>query len=103
MTTESAPRVVMYTTGFCPYCIRARMLLKHKGVTYEEVRVDHDPVRRREMERRSRRRTVPQIFIGEVHVGGYDDLAALERRGELDALLGEATRGTHGRSGGRSG
>jgi glutaredoxin 3 len=87
MKRDSRPPVVMYSTGFCPYCIRARLLLKHKGVAYEEIRVDQDPVRRREMERRSRRRTVPQIFIGEFHVGGYDDLAALERRGELDALL----------------
>ncbi len=91
MTGRRQARVVMYSTGFCPYCIRARLLLKHKGIAYEEIRVDRDPVRRREMERRSRRHTVPQIFIGDVHVGGYDDLAALECRGELDALLRDET------------
>lgn len=81
------PRVIVYSSGFCPYCVRAHRLLERKGVLFEEIRVDRDPAKRREMERRSRRRTVPQIFIGDVHVGGYDELAALERRGELDALL----------------
>ncbi len=87
MKARKTPPVVVYSSGFCPYCIRARMLLERKGVAFEEIRVDREPARRHEMERRSRRRTVPQIFIGDVHVGGYDDLAALERLGELDALL----------------
>lgn len=83
-----APRVVVYATGLCPYCRWARQLLKDKGVEFEEIRVDHHPERRAEMEARSGRYTVPQIFIGEHHVGGYDDMAALDRAGELDLLLG---------------
>ncbi len=82
-----AANVVMYGTLFCPYCIRAKKLLKSKGIAYEELRVDSDKKLRKEMERRSRRDSVPQIFIGKTHVGGYDDLAALNRKGELDTLL----------------
>ena len=82
-----AANVVMYGTLFCPYCMRARKLLKSKGIAYEELRVDSDKKLRKEMERRSRRDSVPQIFIGKTHVGGYDDLAALIRKGELDTLL----------------
>ncbi len=77
----------MYTTQFCPYCIRARMLLKKKGVEYEDIRVDKDPEMHQEMVQRSQRFTVPQIFIGETHVGGFDDMNALDRAGELDPLL----------------
>ncbi len=80
-------KVIMYGTLFCPYCMRARKLLKSKGIAYEELRVDSDKKLRKEMERRSRRDSVPQIFIGKTHVGGYDDLAALNRKGELDTLL----------------
>ena len=80
-------RVVMYATGTCPYCIRAEGLLRRKGVDFEKIRVDLDPARREEMMRRSGRRTVPQIFIGERHIGGCDDMMALERAGKLDALL----------------
>ncbi len=79
--------VIMYGTLFCPYCMRARKLLKSKSIAYEELRVDSDKKLRKEMERRSRRTSVPQIFIGATHVGGYDDLAALNRKGELEALL----------------
>jgi glutaredoxin 3 len=79
--------VVMYTTMICPYCIRAKHLLQRKGVDYEEIRIDKDHDQMRVMVERSRRHTVPQIFIGDHHVGGYDDLAALEARGELDPLL----------------
>ena len=79
--------VVIYTTGFCGYCSRARKLLEQKGVGYEEIRVDGDAARRAEMIHRSGRRTVPQIFVGEHHVGGCDDLYALERAGGLDELL----------------
>jgi glutaredoxin 3 len=79
--------VVIYTSALCGYCYRAKDLLERKGVPYTEVPVDLDPVRRTEMEQRSGRRTVPQVFIGARHVGGYDDLAALERAGQLDALL----------------
>jgi glutaredoxin 3 len=83
----SDPRVVMYTTGWCPYCTRARELLKSKGVTIEEIDVDARPEARTEMMARSGRRTVPQIFIGETHVGGCDDLHELEASGRLDTLL----------------
>ena len=88
MTDPQTPKVVVYATGFCPYCISARRLLEAKGVDYEEIRVDKHPERRSEMESLSGRYTVPQIFIGDVHVGGFDDMAALERAGELDPLLG---------------
>ena len=79
--------VVMYATGWCPYCHMAERLLQSKGVSFEKIRVDLEPQRRAEMMERTKRRTVPQIYIGEHHVGGYDDLAALDRAGELDALL----------------
>ncbi len=80
--------VTMYSTGVCPYCMRAEQLLHAKGVTtLKKIRVDLEPARRAEMMEKTGRRTVPQIFIGDRHVGGYDDLAALDRAGELDALL----------------
>ena len=81
-------RVLMFTTASCPYCVRAERLLQSKGVgNLEKVRVDLDPGRRLEMMEKSGRRTVPQIWIGDRHVGGCDDLYALERAGKLDALL----------------
>jgi glutaredoxin 3 len=80
-------RVLMYTTRFCPYCVMAKRLLDIKGVTVDEVRIDEDVARRDEMMRITGRRTVPQIFVGDTHVGGCDDLQALERAGKLDALL----------------
>lgn len=84
----SAP-VLMYTTAVCPYCVRAKQLLAARGVTgIEEVRVDLDPARREEMMQRTQRRTVPQIYIGETHVGGCDDLIALDAAGKLKPLLG---------------
>ncbi|CAL1241012.1 glutaredoxin 3 [Candidatus Methylocalor cossyra] len=80
--------VTMYTSARCPYCQMAERLLARKGIReITKIRVDLEPHRRAEMIDRTRRRTVPQIFIGEVHVGGFDDLAALERAGKLDALL----------------
>jgi glutaredoxin 3 len=85
----SAPQVTMYTTSWCPYCSRARSLLKRKGVAFEDIDVDEVPAKRTEMQNRSGRRTVPQIFIGDHHVGGCDDLHALEDAGKLDALLGK--------------
>jgi glutaredoxin 3 len=85
------PDVTMYSTGWCPYCERARGLLQRKGVAFNEVKVDEDPAQRNTMLKRSGgRRTVPQIFIGDRHVGGFDDLHALDRAGELDKLLGRA-------------
>jgi glutaredoxin 3 len=82
--------VVMYKTLVCPFCLMAGALLKKKGVTWREVDITHDVELRREMEERSGRRTVPQIFIDDLSVGGYDDLARLDRAGELDPLLGIA-------------
>lgn len=80
--------VLMYTTAVCPYCIRAKQLLTARGVTaIEEVRVDLDPERREEMMQKTRRRTVPQIYIGDTHVGGCDDLVALDSAGKLLPLL----------------
>jgi glutaredoxin 3 len=80
--------VRMYSTQVCPYCVHAKALLKKRGVeTIEDIRVDLDPAQRLKMMQLTGRRTVPQIFIGETHVGGYDDMAALERRGQLDPLL----------------
>lgn len=82
-------KVVMYTTAVCPFCQRAEMLLKQRGVQdIEKIRVDLDPGQRDAMVERTGRRTVPQIFIADRHVGGFDDLAALDRAGELLPLLG---------------
>jgi len=81
-------KIRMYCTAVCPYCQRADMLLKAKGVAdIEKIRVDLEPARRDEMIQQTGRRTVPQIYIGAFHVGGFDDLAALDRAGKLDALL----------------
>jgi thioredoxin reductase (NADPH) len=86
------PEIVMYSKPACPYCDMAKQLLAGKGQTWREVDVEADPARADEMTLRSGRRTVPQIFIGDRHVGGFDDLAALDRSGELDALLGRARK-----------
>ena len=81
-------KVVMYATGVCPFCLMAERLLKSKGVAeIEKIRVDLEPQRRQEMMERTGRRTVPQIYVGERHVGGFDDLAALDREGGLEPLL----------------
>jgi glutaredoxin 3 len=83
-----AHEVVVYTSPFCGYCSAAKRLLTKKGATFNEIDVMFDAARKREMiERSGGRRTVPQIFIGDRHIGGYDDLSALDARGELDALL----------------
>lgn len=83
--------VLMYTTAVCPFCIRAKQLLAARGVTkIEEIRIDLDPVRRDEMMEKTQRRTVPQIYIGETHVGGCDDLYALDAAGNLLPLLAGA-------------
>ena len=85
-------RVTMYCTAMCPYCVAAERLLRHKGVVnIEKIRVDMEPGRRAEMLQRTGRRTVPQIYVGEQHVGGFDDLAALDHEGRLEGLLGEAS------------
>ncbi|MFZ6648723.1 glutaredoxin 3 [Undibacterium sp.] len=83
--------VVMYSTAVCPYCVMAERLLKSKGVdNIEKIRVDLDPAIRENMMQKTGRRTVPQIYIGETHVGGFDDLSALDRAGKLDPLLQQA-------------
>ena len=82
------PPITMYSTAVCPYCIRAESFLRSKGVTdIAKVRVDLDPVRRVEMMEKTGRRTVPQIYVGDTHVGGFDDLVALDRAGGLAPLL----------------
>jgi glutaredoxin 3 len=81
-------KVLMYATGFCPFCVMAERLLRSKGISeIEKVRVDLDPARREEMMTRTGRRTVPQIYIGDRHIGGFDDLSALDHEGGLDPLL----------------
>lgn len=82
------PEVEIYCSNYCIYCTLALQILDRKGVSYRKILVDGKPDLRAEMERRSRRHTVPQIFIGAYHVGGCDDMMALERSGELDAMLG---------------
>lgn len=84
---DAGPVIEMYANSWCGYCAAARELLGRKGVRFTEINVEEFPERRAEMVARSGRRTVPQIFIGATHVGGYDDLAALERAGQLDPLL----------------
>lgn len=80
--------VTIYTSAWCGYCARAKALLDRKGIAYREIDVDGDAAHRREMIARSGRRTVPQVFIGTLHIGGSDELASLDRSGELDRLLG---------------
>lgn len=79
--------VTIYTTQHCPYCVSAKRLLSSKGITPDEIDVEQSPRHLAEMMQRSQRRTVPQIFVGKVHVGGFDDLANLDRKGQLEALL----------------
>ena len=90
--SEQSPTITMYTTAICPYCNMAKAFLKSQGREVEEVRVDLDPVIRDTMVAKTKRTSVPQIFVGEVHVGGYDDMMALHRQGKLLPLLnGEVT------------
>lgn len=85
---NAAPHVLMYSTAVCPYCVRAEQLLRARGVLQvEKVRIDLDPARRDEMMEKTGRRTVPQIYIGDTHVGGCDDLVALDKAGKLLPLL----------------
>jgi glutaredoxin 3 len=81
------PAVIVYVSDWCPYCLRAKSLLERKQVVFSEVNVEEDAKFREEMIARSNRHTVPQIFIGEMHVGGFDELYALDRSGELDRLI----------------
>ena len=84
------PDVVMYTTAICPYCVAAKNVLKQKGVEWREIRVDLDPAARAEMLAKAKRTSVPQIFINGTHVGGFDDMVALDRAGGLAPLLESA-------------
>jgi glutaredoxin 3 len=87
----SQPEILMYSTAWCPYCVRAKSLLERKGLAFREIRVDENPAERDVMLARSGgRRTVPQIFIGDRHVGGFDDLYALDKAGGLDTLTARA-------------
>ena len=84
---RAVQKVVMYTTRFCPFCIKAKMLLNQKGVQIDEIAVDFKPALRQEMMAKAKQRSVAQIWIGEIHVGGCDDLFMLERQGRLDNML----------------
>lgn len=83
----AAPEIVIYSSAICPYCVAAKTFLKSKGQVWREVRIDLDPTEREKMMARTRRTSVPQIFIGDTHVGGYDDMIALHRTGGLEPLL----------------
>lgn len=89
----NTPPITIYSTAVCPYCVAAKNFLKSKGQTWTEVRIDLDPQERSRMQALTKRTSVPQIFIGDTHVGGYDDMIALHRAGGLDALL--AGEGPH--------
>lgn len=83
------PEILIYTSSICPYCVMAKRLLDKKGARYTELNVDRQPGLREEMMRKTQRRTVPQIYIGDYHVGGFDDLYTLEQQKKLDALLSD--------------
>ncbi|MES5814725.1 glutaredoxin 3 [Pseudoxanthomonas sp. Soil82] len=85
--TASAPPITLYSTAICPYCVAAKNFLRSQGREWTEVRIDLDPDQREKMVNLARRTSVPQIFVGEVHVGGYDDMMALHRAGQLLPLL----------------
>nr|WP_240906165.1 glutaredoxin 3 [Thermomonas sp. HDW16] len=87
MSDANAPEITIYSTAICPYCVAAKNFLKSKGLGWTEVRIDTDPAEREKMVAKTRRTSVPQIFIGETHVGGYDDMMTLHREGKLEALL----------------
>ncbi|MBD9477963.1 glutaredoxin 3 [Pseudoxanthomonas sp. PXM02] len=83
----TAPEITLYSTAICPYCVAAKNFLKSKGQAWTEVRIDLDPAEREKMIAKAKRTSVPQIFVGDVHVGGYDDMIALHRAGKLEPLL----------------
>ena len=89
--TAEFKEVVIYTTLLCPFCLRAKRLLENKKVSYKEISVDRDRVKRQEMIQKSKRLTVPQIWVGNIHVGGWDELSALDRAGKLDSLLADSS------------
>ena len=87
MSDANTPVITMYSSAICPYCVMAKNFLKSKGLAWTEVRIDTDPVAREAMVAKARRTSVPQIFVGDVHVGGYDDMMALHRAGRFEPLL----------------
>lgn len=87
MSPSSPPPITLYTTAICPYCLSAKNFLKSKGLSWTEVRIDTDPAERSRMVERAGRTSVPQIFVGDVHVGGFDDMMALHRAGKFEPLL----------------
>ena len=90
MSDDTAPVITIYSTAICPYCVAAKNFLKSKGKQWREVRIDMDPAERDRMVAITRRTSVPQIFVGDTHVGGYDDMMALHRAGKLEPLFQEA-------------
>jgi len=87
LSDSSPPGITIYSSAICPYCVAAKNFLKSKGLAWTEVRIDTDPAQREAMVQKTRRTSVPQIFIGDTHVGGYDDMMALHRAGKLEPLL----------------
>ena len=87
--SDTAPHtpIVIYTSAICPYCVSAKNFLKSKGLSWSEIRIDIDPSERERMMARAKRTSVPQIFVGDVHVGGFDDMMALHRAGKFEPLL----------------
>lgn len=90
MSNTSPPRITIYSTAVCPYCVMAKNFLKSKGRDWDEIRIDLDPAEREKMVALTKRTSVPQIFVGDVHVGGYDDMMALHKAGKLEPLLNGA-------------
>ena len=90
MSDDTAPVITIYSTAICPYCVAAKNFLNSKGKQWREVRIDMDPAERDRMVAITRRTSVPQIFVGDTHVGGYDDMMALHRAGKLEPLFQEA-------------
>jgi glutaredoxin 3 len=87
------PQITLYSSAICPYCVAAKNFLKSKGKTWNEVRIDLDPAERDKMVALAKRTSVPQIFVGDVHVGGYDDMMAMHRAGKLEPLLAGSAGG----------
>ena len=92
MSDQSNPEITLYTSAVCGYCVAAKNFLKSKGLEWSEVRIDTDPAQRERMMALTRRTSVPQIFVGDTHVGGYDDMMALHRAGKFEPLLAGTTR-----------
>jgi glutaredoxin 3 len=97
LSDATSPYITIYSSAVCPYCVMTKNFLRSKGLTWNEVRIDMDAAERERMVARTRRTSVPQIFVGETHVGGYDDMMALHRAGKFELLLtGEGAPEAHG-------